>query len=274
MPQERLQKIIAAAGVASRRKAEQLITSGAVSVNGAIVTTLGTKADSFKDHIKINGKLLQGTERHVYYVLNKPKEYVTTLSDPEGRNTVMDLMPELPQRVYPVGRLDYHSEGLLILTNDGDLANRLTRAESNVAKVYHVKVSGRPDPASIEKLRHGITIFEGEKKTRRVKTAPAAIRQLKQAENPWFEVVLREGKNRQIRKMFEEIGHHVEKLRRVAFGPVELDIEPGKVRPMRQRELRMLKAAASGHVVLPQSKQREQVRQKVRQQRRSIKKSF
>ena len=145
MPAERLQKIIAAAGIASRRKAEQLITGGLVSVNGQIVTELGSKADPEHDHIRVNGKLLHGAERHVYLLMNKPKGYVTTLRDPEGRPTVMDLLRGVGARVYPVGRLDYASEGLLLLTNDGELANRMMKAASHVPKTYMVKVAGNSD---------------------------------------------------------------------------------------------------------------------------------
>src|SRR5690348_7643652 len=146
MPTERLQKIIAAAGIASRRNAEKLITSGAVSVNGQIVTELGTKADPDRDHIRVNGKLLRGAERHVYLLMNKPKGYVTTVHDPEGRPTVMNLLRRVGMRVYPVGRLDYASEGLLLLTNDGELANHLMKAASHVPKTYLVKVAGVPGP--------------------------------------------------------------------------------------------------------------------------------
>lgn len=242
----RLQKIIQAAGIASRRKAEELIASGQVSVNGKIVTELGTKADAERDAIKVSGKLIGKREQYVYMLLNKPKEYVTTVSDPEGRATVMHLLPDAGARLYPVGRLDYHSEGLLLFTNDGDLANKLTRASSNVAKVYHVKVSGQPAEHDIERLRGGIVINEGQRNSRRVRTAPAQIRLIKTADNPWFEVVLREGRNRQIRKMFEEIGHHVEKIRRVAYGPINLDVDIGKARPLKDREVAILKAAADG----------------------------
>src|SRR5580692_11000808 len=144
MPVERLQKIIAAAGVASRRKAEQLISAGLVQVNGQTVSELGSKADPETDHIRVNGKLLHGAQRHIYLLLNKPKAYVTTMSDPEKRPTVMDLMHGVKGRVYPVGRLDYASEGLLLMTNDGELANRLMKAASHVAKTYVVKVAGTP----------------------------------------------------------------------------------------------------------------------------------
>jgi 23S rRNA pseudouridine2605 synthase len=242
MPAERLQKIIAAAGIASRRKAEQLISGGFVSVNGAVVTELGTKADPDRDHIRVNGKLLHGSERHAYLLMNKPKGYVTTVKDPEGRPTVMDLLRGVGARVYPVGRLDYASEGLLLLTNDGDLANHLMKAASHVPKTYMVKVAGVPTGEGLEKLRAGISI-QGER-GKRVRTAPAKIRPIREAANPWYEVTLTEGKNRQIRKMFEEIGHHVEKIKRVRYGPLELDVHPGKFRKLTQQEVEKLRAAS------------------------------
>jgi len=240
MPSERLQKIIAAAGIASRRKAEELITGGLVSVNGTTVTELGTKADSERDHIRVNGRLLHGAKRKAYLLMNKPKGYVTTLKDPEGRPTVMDLLRAVGVRVYPVGRLDYASEGLLLLTNDGDLANHLMKAASHVPKTYLVKVAGAPSAESLDKLRKGISIPAPHGK--RVRTAPAKILPIREAENPWFEVTLTEGKNRQIRRMFEEIGHHVEKIKRVRYGPLELDVHPGKFRKLTTQEVDKLKA--------------------------------
>ena len=246
MPAERLQKIIAAAGIASRRKAEQLITGGLVSVNGQIVTELGTKAEAETDHIRVNGKLLKGAQRHVYYVMNKPKGHVTTVSDPHGRPTVMDLLQKVGERVYPVGRLDYASEGLLLFTNDGDLAHKLTQASSHVPKTYVVKVSGVPKDEAIESLRTGVLIREEDSKgAKKVRTAPAKIALIKQSDNPWFEITLIEGRNRQIRKMFEAVGHHVEKIRRVRYGPIQLDVEPGKLRPLEAREVESLRIAAS-----------------------------
>jgi 23S rRNA pseudouridine2605 synthase len=270
MPSERLQKIIATAGIASRRAAEKLITGGAVSVNGQIVTELGTKADLERDHVRVNGKLVHGPERHVYLLMNKPKGYVTTVHDPEGRPTVMDLLRGIRARVYPVGRLDYASEGLLLLTNDGDLAAGLMKAASHVPKTYVVKVAGTPDEPGLERLRRGLIISEGrpesrgvggaaERRTggdarastissrrrqgRRVKTAPAKIRLIRESDNPWYEVTLIEGKNRQIRRMFEEIGHHVEKIKRVRYGPLNLDIPPGEFRRLSVGEVEKLKAA-------------------------------
>ncbi|MGA1999928.1 MAG: pseudouridine synthase [Terriglobales bacterium] len=273
MSVERLQKIIAAAGIASRRRAEVLITSGRVSVNGQIVSELGSKADPESDHIRVDGKLLRGPERHVYLVLNKPKGYVTTVTDPEGRPTVMNLVRGVKARVYPVGRLDYLSEGLLLMTNDGALVERLMHASTKVPKTYWVKVSGTPSEEAIEKLRRGIvlpprlraralpgkgkdkdkeaTVLEGKSKRpsvprrgeKAVKTAPAKIRLLKEAANPWYEVTLIEGRNRQIRRMFKQVGHDVEKIKRVRYGPLELDVESGKFRPLTVAEVGRLKAA-------------------------------
>lgn len=244
MPLERLQKIIAAAGVASRRKSEELITSGRVQVNGTVVTELGTKADPESDHIKVNGKLLQGGQRHVYLLLNKPKGYVTTVSDPEKRPTVMDLIRGVKGRVYPVGRLDYASEGLLLLTNDGALANLLMKAASHVPKTYLVKVAGTPKEDDLEKLRGGVSIATDDGK--RVRTGPAAVRIVKEAANPWYEITLIEGRNRQIRRMFEAVGHHVEKIKRVRYGPLTLDVPPGEFRSLTLKEVERLKSASKG----------------------------
>jgi len=241
MPVERLQKIIAAAGIASRRKAEELITSGRVQVNGQVVTELGSKADPDQDHIRVDGKLLRGRERYSYIVLNKPKGYVTTVSDPEHRPTVMDLLRGIRGRLYPVGRLDWASEGLLLLTNDGELANSLMKAASHVPKTYVVKIAGAPEEGKLEKLRRGVSIAESG--GRRVRTAPAKIRLIRESDNPWFEVTLTQGRNRQIRKMFEEIGHHVEKIRRVQYGPLSLDVPPGEFRALTAEEVSRLKAA-------------------------------
>ncbi len=241
MPSERLQKIIAAAGIASRRSAEKLIAGGLVEVNGKIVSELGSKADPERDHIRVNGKLLHAAEPHVYLLMNKPKGYVTTVSDPERRPTVMDLLRGIRARVYPVGRLDYASEGLLLLTNDGELANLLMKAASHVQKTYLVKIAGTPVENGLDKLRRGITILND--RGQRVRTAPAKISSIRDAENPWYEVTLTEGKNRQIRKMFEEIGHHVEKIKRVRYGPRTLDVHPGEFRHLTAGEVEKLRAA-------------------------------
>jgi 23S rRNA pseudouridine2605 synthase len=242
MPPERLQKIIAAAGIASRRKAEELITSGRVQINGTTVTALGTKADPEKDHIRVNGKLLHGAQRHVYLLLNKPVGYVTTVSDPEKRPTVMNLIRGVGSRIYPVGRLDYASEGLVLMTNDGTLAHKLMKAASHVAKTYVVKVSGKPTEQSIAKLRGGLSIATDD--GRRVRTSPAKIRLVKEGPNPWYEITLIEGRNRQIRRMFEEVGHHVEKIKRVKYGPLALDVLPGKFRALTLKEVDRLRTAA------------------------------
>jgi 23S rRNA pseudouridine2605 synthase len=215
-----------------------------VQVNGQTVTELGSKADAEHDHIRVDGKLLHGRERYSYILLNKPKGYVTTVSDPEGRPTVMDLIHAVKGRVYPVGRLDWASEGLLLLTNDGALANALMKAASNVAKTYVVKVAGQPEAEKLEKLRRGVSI--AEKGGRRVRTAPARIRLIREGDNPWLEVTIVEGRNRQIRKMFEEVGHHVEKIRRVQYGPLSLDVPPGEFRSLTLEEVVRLKAAATG----------------------------
>jgi 23S rRNA pseudouridine2605 synthase len=243
---ERLQKILAQAGVASRRHAEELITGGRVQVNGQTVTVLGTKADAGRDHIRVDGKLLHGAERLRYFVLNKPKGYVTTVTDPEGRPTVMEFFARTGERLYPVGRLDYLSEGLLLVTNDGELANKLTKASSGVEKTYLVKVSGQPGEDMIERLRQGVVIERGKLGEGKVHTAPARIEQVRAGDNPWYEVVLIEGRNRELRKMFSEIGHHVEKIRRVGYGPLVLDLEPGKVRELDLEEVNALRRAADG----------------------------
>ena len=273
MPAERLQKIIAAAGIASRRKAEELITAGLVSVNGQTVTELGSKADPQVDHIKVNGRAIGTAERRVYLLLNKPKGYVTTVTDPEGRPTVLDLVRGVKARVYPVGRLDYLSEGLLLLTNDGELAQKLTHASSHVPKTYLVKVSGKPSDSAIAKLRRGVFLpaeqtplqspkakqkpASARRRSKTVHTAPVRIRRVRESANPWYEITLIEGRNRQIRRMFEQVGHHVEKIKRVRYGPLELDVEPGKVRQLTIDEVQQLKSVTG-----PPRRQRPQHRGK------------
>ena len=263
---ERLQKILAQAGIASRRAAEQIILEGRVQVNGETVTELGTRADPSRDHIRVDGKLLQGPEQQRYFVLNKPRGYVTTLYDPEGRPTVARLLGEASQkkitgehrklpRLYPVGRLDYLSEGLLLMTNDGALANRLSKASAGVQKTYLVKVAGKPSAEAIGQLRHGIMIDRGRLnevrggRRDRVLTQPAKIEQVRAGDNPWFEVTLTEGRNRQLRKMFEEIGHHVEKIRRIGYGALVLDVPPGGFRELTSGEVQALNRAAAGKAV-------------------------
>jgi 23S rRNA pseudouridine2605 synthase len=244
MATERLQKIMAACGIASRRKAEEIIAAGRVTLNGKVVAEQGTKADPEQDVICVDGKPLKRPERLVYFLLNKPKGYVTTVSDPEGRATVMDLIPKNAGRVYPVGRLDYASEGLILMTNDGALAQNLTKAGSHVPKTYLVKVSGKPEEKDIQRLRAGITIEVED--GRKVKTSPAKIRLAEDGANPWYEVVLIEGRNRQIRRMFERVGHLVEKIKRVQLGPLVLDVGVGKYRALSQKEVETLKRVAEG----------------------------
>ncbi len=252
---ERLQKILSQAGIASRRHAEEMITEGRVQVNGKVVTELGSKADPDRDHIRVDGKLLQGAERLRYFVLNKPRGFVTTVSDPEGRSTVMEFFKKMPERLYPVGRLDYLSEGLLLVTNDGDLANKLTKAATGVEKTYLVKVSGQPTEEELDQLRGGVAIDRTKPGEGRVHTSAAAIRQVRQGDNPWYEVVLTEGRNRELRKMFEEIGHFVEKIRRVGYGPLVLDVEPGNFRELDPQELAKLRLAAEGKWRKPKPKE-------------------
>ncbi len=215
--QERLQKLIAQAGIASRRKAEELIANGEVSVNGEIIMTLGTKADAETDHIKVGGKLINPLlekRENIYILLNKPKGYLSSAADPEGRNLVTDLVPPNLGKLHPVGRLDYNTEGLIILTNDGAFTN-LVASSKLIPKVYEVKVKGLPNENAVNKLRRGVRLEDG------FKTAPAEIKQLKPTDkNGWFEVTLFEGHNQQIRKMFDSIGNSVVKLRRVAIGHI------------------------------------------------------
>jgi len=235
--QERLQKLISQAGIASRRAAEQLIAAGEVAVNGAVVTELGTKADPEKDHIKVRGRLINTklqTRAKTYILLNKPKGYLSSVSDPEGRKVVTDLVKG-KGKLYPVGRLDFNTEGLIILTNDGDLANKVTRSRS-LPKVYEVKVKGLPNANAINKLRRGIMLHDG------FKTAPAEIKELKPTErNGWYEVTLYEGHNQQIRKMFDAVGHSVVKLKRVAIGSIfGGDLASGASRSLTQKEVEQL----------------------------------
>jgi len=231
MSEERLQKILSRAGIASRRKAESMIAEGRVTVNGAIVTELGSKADPERDHIKVDGKLLRSPKNLVYIALNKPKGCVTTVSDPEGRETVMDLLHGVKTRVYPVGRLDYNSEGLLLLTNDGEFANRITSAASHVEKTYAVKVNGPLTHDQEQQFRTGI-YMHGKR------TAPAQIKLTHRGDNPWYEVRLHEGRKNQIRIMFKHFGRLVEKLRRVKIGFLELGtLKPAEFRHLTPREV-------------------------------------
>ncbi|HEX8458251.1 MAG TPA: pseudouridine synthase [Pyrinomonadaceae bacterium] len=242
--EERLQKLIAAAGLASRRHAEELIAAGEVTVNGRVVTEAGTKADPARDHIKVRGRLinplLEAREK-VYVLLNKPRGYLASLSDPEERPLVTELVPAPLGRLHPVGRLDFNTEGLLILTNDGELTNYVTAARNGVAKVYEVKVKGVPPEAAVERLRRGIRLEDG------THTAPAQVKRTGETEtNAWFEVILHEGRNQQIRRMFDAIGHSVLKLRRTRIGDLHDERLPvGAWRLLHPAEVARLKPRAA-----------------------------
>ena len=235
MSEERLQKILAHAGVASRRAAEQLIVEGRVRVNGAVITELGSKADLERDHIKVDGKLLRAPRRMVYLAFHKPKNCMTTTSDPEGHETVMDLVKGVHERVYPVGRLDYHSEGLLLLTNDGEFANRITSAARHVMKTYVVKTNGALSVEQEEQFRMGVPL-DGKV------TAPAGLKIIKRAVNPWYEVRLTEGRQNQIRRMFSHFNLLVEKLKRVRIAFLDLGpLKPGEFRQLTPVEVERFK---------------------------------
>jgi pseudouridine synthase len=239
MPEERLQKILARVGISSRRQAEQIIREGRVTVNGAVITEMGSKADLEHDHIKVDGRLLREPRKLVYIALNKPNNYVTTVTDPEGRATVMDLLHGVKERVYPVGRLDYHSEGLLLFTNDGELANGLLSAAAHVPKTYLVKVTGPLTSEQEQQFRDGIPLAGR-------RTLPAGLKLNHRAENPWYEVRLVEGRKNQIREMFKHFGRLVEKLKRVRIGPVDLGpLKPGAFRHLGVEEVAKLKRAVA-----------------------------
>lgn len=231
MAEERLQKILAQAGIASRRKAETYIVEGRVTVNGALVTELGSKADPDRDHIKVDGRLLRQPKNHVYLALYKPREVVTTVSDPQGRRTVMHLLKGVKQRVFPVGRLDYQSEGLLLMTDDGEFANRITAPATHLEKTYLVKANGHLTMEQLAQFREGISLHGR-------RTAPAKIKLLKQGDNPWYEVKITEGRQNQIRIMFKNFGRLVEKLKRVRIGFLTVgDLGPGDHRMLTPQEV-------------------------------------
>jgi len=232
---ERLQKILSRAGIASRRASEQLMLDGRVTVNGTTIRELGTKADPASDDIRVDGRRVKGIERHRYVLLNKPRGYVSTRSDPERRPTVIDLLRGVRDYLYPVGRLDYDSEGLLLLTNDGDLAARLTHPRHGVARVYEAQVLGVPDDHDLDRLQKGVVV-DGRK------TGLAEVRALGAGR---LRVTVREGRNRQVRKMCETIGHPVTRLKRVAIGPItDARLKPGHWRELSEEEVNKLRAAA------------------------------
>jgi 23S rRNA pseudouridine2605 synthase len=220
--EERLQKIIARAGVASRRRAEQLIVSGQVTVNGKMVTELGSRADASKDHIKVGGKLLHGPEEHLYLALYKPADVVATMSDPEGRRSISDFLQGAQARVYPVGRLEYHASGLLFLTNDGELANKLLRSHG-LRQTYLVKLKGNLTDADMKQI-------EAETRVR--------VERLKRAENAWYEVTLTEARRDPLREKLQLLGHPVEKMKRIKLANIEIgDLAPGRFRKLTPEEI-------------------------------------
>jgi 23S rRNA pseudouridine2605 synthase len=233
--QERLQKIMSRAGVASRRQAEGLILGGKVRVNGQVVTELGTKADPAQDEIRVSGRLIAADQPRTYLLLHKPVGYVATTSDPEGRPTVLDLIHGVKERLYPVGRLDWDTSGLLLLTNDGELTHLLTHPSSEVPRTYEAKVEGIPNQVVLNNLARGV-LLDGRP------TRPAKVRRLRSGPTwAWLQITLTEGRNRQVRRMCEAVGHPVLKLHRVALGPLQLgDLQPGRFRPLHDREIKQL----------------------------------
>jgi pseudouridine synthase len=238
MKSERLQKVLSRAGITSRRKAEALILQGRVSVNGKVVRELGTKAVLGEDDIRVDGKTIQPVTERVVVALYKPKGCVTTLRDPQGRRTVADVAGAVPARVYPVGRLDYDVEGLLLLTNDGELAHRLQHPRYKVAKTYEVKVRGHPDEHALGQLQRGVDIEDGV-------TAPAEVKVVEEGRAAtWLILTLREGRYHQVKRMCTAVGHPVLKLRRTMVGPIELgNLRPGEKRSLASREIRNLRKA-------------------------------
>jgi 23S rRNA pseudouridine2605 synthase len=231
MPEERLQKILANAGIASRRKAEELIVAGHVSVNGVTVTELGSKADLAVDEVKVDGQRLKAPKHYVYYAFHKPKNVITTVTDPERRETVMQFFKGIRERIYPVGRLDYASEGLLLLTNDGEFANRIMSPALHLPKTYLVKVNGQLSGTQEEDFRHGLPMHGR-------RTAPARLKLIKEGQNPWYEVTITEGRQNQIRIMFKHFGFLVEKLKRTKIGFLHLaGLKPGAYRTLTREEV-------------------------------------
>jgi pseudouridine synthase len=235
----RLQKILSQAGIASRRAAEDLIVHGRVSVNGITVRQLGSKADAAADDIRVDGRRVKPAERHRYILLNKPRGVVTTRSDPQRRRTVIDLLRNVREYVYPVGRLDYDTEGLLLLTNDGDLAAALTHPRHGVERTYEARVAGTPDEAALDRLRHGIPL-DGRR------TQPAVVELLTRSTHEVslavVRITIREGRNRQVRRMLEAVGHPVEQLTRTRFGLIrDRALKPGMWRDLTATEIAALK---------------------------------
>ncbi|MGE3507633.1 MAG: pseudouridine synthase [Vicinamibacterales bacterium] len=249
---ERVQKILLQAGIASRRASEQLILDGRVMINGTTVRELGTKADPLTDDIRVDGRRIKRPERHLYLLLNKPAGYVTTRSDPQRRPTVIDLIAGVREYIYPVGRLDFESEGLLLLTNDGDLAARLTHPRHGVPRVYEARVLGAPDDRDLARLSRGIVLDSA-------RTAPTLVERVAtKGDRTTLRITLHEGRNRQVRRMCEAIGHPVEHLRRVAIGPLrDSTLKVGQYRPLTVEELARLQKAASTVAVAPERRPRQ-----------------
>jgi 23S rRNA pseudouridine2605 synthase len=235
---ERLQKLLSTAGVASRRLSEELIRQGRVSVNGTVVTELGTRADLDRDDIRVDGRRIRAQKRMRYILLNKPRGYVTTRRDPQGRPTVMDLLKGIREYVYPVGRLDYDSEGLLLLTNDGDLAAKLTHPRYEVDRVYEARIRGVPDRRTLDRLARGVVV-----ESRR--TAPARVELVEEREGQSIvHIALHEGRQRQVRKMFDAVGHPVVRLRRIRLGPIaDAQLTTGYWRELTPQEVARLRRA-------------------------------
>ena len=236
MVAQRLQKVLASAGLSSRRAAESLILEGRVRVNGRIVRELGTKADPRRDRIEVDGKRVM-VERPVYLILNKPRKIVTTLHDPEGRETVSSLLRGVEERVFPVGRLDYHTSGALILTNDGEMTNALLHPARGVPKVYWAKINGHPSLPALEALRKGVTLDDG------YQTAGAEVFVLREEKgHTWLQITLHEGKNRQVHRMLDAVGHRVMRLVRSSFAEISIEgLKPGEYRMLGEREVEQLK---------------------------------
>jgi 23S rRNA pseudouridine2605 synthase len=233
---DRLQKILSQAGIASRRASEQLMLDGRVTVNGVTVRELGSKADPARDDIRVDGRRVKGAERHRYLLLNKPRGYVSTRSDPQRRPTVVDLIGGVREHVYPVGRLDFDSEGLLLLTNDGDLAARLTHPRHGVPRVYEARVLGEPDAHDVQRLEQGVRI-DGRR------TMPAQVAAVSASV---LRITIREGRNRQVRKMCDAIGHPVTHLKRIAIGPIkDAKLKPGQWRELTNGEVLRLRAMSA-----------------------------
>jgi pseudouridine synthase len=234
-PLPRLQKVLAEMGLASRRQAEEMIREGRVTVNGR-AARIGDKVNPSRDHIKADGRRVVLSSSKVYLLLHKPKNTVTTAEDPEGRPTVLGLVKERGTRLFPVGRLDYDAEGFLLLTNDGDLAHRLSHPSFRIPRAYWVKVKGKPSTEEIRKLSRGISLEDGP-------TAPCRITALRETrENAWMEMTLREGRNRQVKRMWEKMGYPVLKLKRISFAGLALgDLQPGEYRDLRPKEVEKIK---------------------------------